>query len=189
MKITIDLDTFTPELRERLTSIVGENYHLSLSGKDKSERLESRLRKVISEPRPDTTDYDFCHGVEHYFEKDRVELKQFAVLGKSPKLQQVKPHLYDKILVAAESDDKTDWWILETKYVSPKAGKENKENGKLALARQHKGNEFEGQISYNETFKKYAKFILTTGPVDYKKENLGLEDDILSQILLFVKNH
>ena len=189
MKISIDTKNLTKEQCIALFSLIGEDYTLNLSGKEKSERLEARLRKVLSETKPNTTDYDFCQGPNYFFENDKVELKQFYVSGTQPKLQQVKPHLYDKILVAAEYDDKTEWWVIKTNKISAKAGKEHKEDGKLTLTRHHKGNELEGQISFKNLFKKSATFITVTSFVDYRDTNLGLSDEVLMSILETTKNH
>lgn len=189
MKITIDTDRLTEEQRLRLFEIIGEEFNLSLSGKEKSELLENRMRFSLGEPRPDTTDYDFCYGESYFFDNDKVELKQFDALGSSPKLQQVKPALYNKILVAAEFPETTEWWVITSDKISAVAGKEHKEEGKLTLQRQHKGNELEGQITFTQQFKDSATFIQSTGPVNYTLDNLGLTDDEIIEILTFVKNH
>lgn len=189
MKITIDTDRFSIEQVQEIFEIIGENYTMSLSGKEKSELLEARMRKVISEPRPTTTDYDFCFGEQFFFKNDKVELKQFDAMGSSPKLQQVKPALYNKILVAAEFPNHTEWWLLKSEKISSKAGKEHKEQGKLTLQRQHKGNELEGQITFNHQFKKQAVKILETGPVKYTQEDLNLTDKEIMDVLNFVNNH
>ena len=132
---------------------------------------------------------DLCHGDGYYFDSDKIELKQFDAEGSSPKLQQVKPALYNKILVAAEFPETTEWWIVKSDQISRRAGKEHKENGKLTLQRQHKGNEYEGQITFTEQFKKAATKVCETGPVDYTKEDLGLTNEEILQILEFTKNY
>lgn len=189
MKITINTEQFSEEQLNQLFRLLGPNYAPSLSGKEKSELLEARMRLCLGEPRPDTTDYDFCNGEGFFFDEDKVELKQFDALGSSPKLQQVKPALYNKILVAAEFPDFTDWWVIKSDKISSVAGKENKEEGKLTLQRQHKGNELEGQITFTEQFKKAATNILSTGPINYNSETLGLSDEHILEILTFVKNY
>ena len=189
MKITIDTEQFTEEQVRQLFNIIGENYNMSLSGKEKSELLEARIRFTLGEPRPETTDYDFRTGEEYFFTTDKVELKQFDALGSSPKLQQVKPALYNKILVAAEFPEFTEWWVIKTDKISQVAGKENKEDGKLTLQRQHKGNELEGQITFTQQFKSMATYLLSTGPIDYTQSNLGLTDEYILEILNHVKNH
>jgi len=189
MRIVIDTDRLSEEITKQIFTLIGKNFELSLSGKEKSELLEDRLRKTINEKRPKTTDYDFETGQDYFFTDDKVELKQFNALGSSPKLQQVKPHLYDKILVAAEFENKTEWWLLLTKNISSNAGKENKENGKLVLQRQHKGNLLEGQITFTKEFKKQSTLLTTTGPINYKETDLGLNDYELKNILILTKNH
>lgn len=189
MKITVNTEQFTEEQVRQLFTILGENYTMSLSGKEKSELLEARMRFVLGEPRPETTDYDFRTGEDYFFSTDRVELKQFDAMGSSPKLQQVKPALYNKILVAAEFPDFTEWWVINSNKISSVAGKENKEEGKLTLQRQHKGNELEGQITFTSQFKNQATHILNTGPINYTLSNLGLSDEHILEILTFVKNY
>jgi hypothetical protein len=188
-KITINLNNFDSETQDQIRRLIGENYLISLTGKEKSERTEARMRKVIGESRPNTTDYDFKFGEDNFFKTDRVELKQFDAEGTQPKLQQVKPDLYDKIIVIAEFENKTLWYLLHTSKISRIAGKENKEVGKLTLTRQHKGNEKEGQISYNKIFIKAAIFIKETSKIDYKKNDLGISDEDILEILEFTKNH
>jgi HKD family nuclease len=189
MKITIDTQKISPDKVKEIFRILGDNYTMSLSGKEKSELLEARVRITLGEPRPNTTDYDFCQGNGYFFEKDKIELKQFDALGSSPKLQQVKPALYNKILVAAEYPNNTEWWVISSNKISSVAGKENREEGKLTLQRQHKGNLLEGQVTFTKQFKNEATKITTTGPVNYTKKDLGLTDEEIFEILNFVKNH
>lgn len=189
MKIKIDTEILNQEQLQQLFEILGNNYTLSLSGKEKSELLEARMRKCIGEPRPDTTDYDFCTGENYFFKTDKLELKQFDALGTSPKLQQVKPALYNKILVCAEFPSKAEWWVIKSDKISAKAGKEFKENDKLTLQRQHKGNEHEGQITFTDQFKEKAQFICETGPVVYTLSDLGLTDEEILTILNYTKNY
>ena len=188
-KISINLDLFTEEKRNQILEIIGDNYSLSLTGKEKSELTEARMRRVIGEPKPDTTDYDFPSGEGFFFDTDKIELKQFDAEGKQPKLQQVKPELYNKIIVIAEFHDKALWYLLSTDKISKLAGKENKEPNKLPLNSQHKGNLKEGQISYNKPFKKAATFITETSKLDYRQDDLGITDEEILQILEFTKNH
>lgn len=188
-KIIIDLSEFSEQKIRQIEALIGEKYTLSLTGKEKSELTEKRMRKVINESRPKSTDYDFNVGSEYFFTKDRVELKQFYIKGTSPKIQQVKPELYDKIIVCAEDDDETIWYLLHTNKISKVAGKKNKESNKLTLCTQHKGNLKEGQISYNSQFKKEATYITTTKKLDYKKVDLGIADETILEILEFTKNH
>ena len=188
-KITINLEHFTEDQKKQILNLLGDNYTPTLTGKEKSEKTEARIRSVILENRPQTTDYDFQCGEKFFFTKDRVELKQFDALGTQPKLQQVKPSLYDKIIVIAEFEDKALWYLLHTNNISKLAGKQNKESGKLPLNSQHKGNSREGQISYNKTFLKMATFITESPKLDYKKESLGLTDEKILEILEFTKNH
>ena len=189
MKIQIDTNTLTEEQKVQLFQLLGNNFKMSLSGKEKSELLEARMRLTLHESRPETTDYDFRSGEGFFFNDDKVELKQFDALGSSPKLQQVKPALYNKILVAAEFPDYTDWWVITCDKISSVAGKENREEGKLTLQRQHKGNELEGQITFTDQFKNAATNILSTGPINYSSEDLGLSDEHIREILNFVKNY
>ena len=188
-KIAINLEHFTEERRNQILQLIGEDYTLSLSGKEKSEKTEARMREVIGESRPASTDYDFQTGEGYFFDTEKVELKQFDAEGKQPKLQQVKPELYDKIIVAAEFSDRTLWYVLSTDEISRLAGKRNKEVGKLALNSQHKGNAKEGQISYNKQFLRKALFITQTPKIDYKQNNLGLSDEEILEILTFTKYH
>lgn len=189
IKIILNLSDFSEDVITQIKKLIGDKYTLSLTGKEKSELTEKRMRKVINENRPKNTDYDFNCGEGYFFEKDRVELKQFYVKGSSPKIQQVKPELYDKIIVCAEDDDETTWYLLYTNKISKLAGKKNKEGNKLTLCSQHKGNLKEGQISYNSQFKKESIYITTTKKLDYKKEDLGLSDKTILEILEFTKNH
>lgn len=189
MKVVIDSENFTKEEFEMIFQIVGQKYALSLSGKERSEMLENRLRSVIGEKKPDTTDYDFCSGEGYFFGNKKVELKQFDALGSSPKLQQVKPSLYDTILVVAEYPSKSEWWVIKSDKISTKSGKENKEEDKLTLQRQHKDSEFEGQVSFKEPFKKSATKIYETSNIDYTQETLNLSDEEILNILTLTKNH
>jgi hypothetical protein len=188
-KITIDLEKFTQEKRNQILALLDDDYTLSLTGKEKSEKTEIRMRRVLQESRPDTTDYDFRSGQGYFFANEKVELKQFDAEGKQPKLQQVKPELYDKIIVIAEYQDKALWYLLHTDKISKLAGKNHKEPGKLALNSQHKGNAKEGQISFNKTFLKNAIYITQTSKIDYRKDDLGITDDKILEILEFTKNH
>ena len=189
MKIVIDTENFTKEQSEMLFQIIGKQYALSLSGKERSEMLENRLRSVIGETKPDTTDYDFCSGDDYFFGNLKIELKQFDALGSSPKLQQVKPTLYDNILVVAEYPNKSEWWVIKSDKISSKSGKENKEEDKLTLQRQHKDSEFEGQVSFTGPFKKSATKIYESTPIDYTEETLNLSDQDILTILTLTKNH
>jgi hypothetical protein len=189
MKIEFDTKDLSEHELYSVMSILGKRFKRALSGKEKSELTESRFRQFLKEDRPKTTDYDFCSGEGYFFESCRVELKQFDVLKKSPKLQQVKPYCYDLIIVGAEYKNKTEWWLLETNKISSSAGKEHQELGKLPLNRQHKGNQKEGQISYSDRFKKTAIKVCDTGPINYSENDLGLSDQEISKILHFTKNH
>jgi len=189
MKIVIDTKNFTDEEVKIINQIIGKKFELSLSGKERSEMLENRLRSVINEKKPDTTDYDFCSGKSYFFGDKKVELKQFDALGSSPKLQQVKPALYDTILVVAEYTSKSEWWVIKSDKISTRSGKENKEENKLTLQRQHKDSEFEGQVSFAEPFKKSATKIYETNNIDYTKETLNLSDKDILNILTLTKNH
>lgn len=189
MKIQINTNDFSQTEIDNILEIVGNRYTPSLSGKEKSEKLEKRLRYSINEDRPNTTNYDFCSGPKFFFTKHRIELKQFDAMGTAPKLQQVKPKLYDKILVCAEFPNRAEWWVLNTEDISPKAGKEHKQSGKLSLNRQHSGNEFEGQISFTKQFKEKATKICETNFLNYKREDLGITNEEILKILNFVKNH
>lgn len=187
--IVVHLHELDEEKKTMVLQLVGENFSLFLTGKEKSEFTERRIRQVLRETRPDTTDYDFRTGDGFYFSQDRVELKQFDANGKQPKIQQVKPELYDKIVVVAEFQDKALWYLLHTDKISKLAGKKNKEDGKLALNSQHKGNTKEGQISYNKSFIKTAIYITETSKIDYRQDNLGISDEQILEILEFTKNH
>lgn len=189
MKIIVNLDQQTQEKKNLILNILGDDYTLSLTGKEKSEKTEARMRAVIGEPRPKTTDYDFPYGEGHFFTNDKVELKQFDAHGSQPKIQQVKPKLYDKIIVLAEFQDKALWYLLTTDKISKAAGRKNKEDGKLSLNSQHKGNPNEGQISYNKTFMNTATYITDSPKVDYKRDDLGISDEKIMEILEFTKKH
>jgi hypothetical protein len=188
-KIVIDKKNFSKDVWNKLIGLIEDKYVSFQTGKSKSDLLEQRMRSAINESKPETTDYDFPHGEKHFFVNDKVELKQFDTTGSSPKLQQVKPRLYNKILVAAEFPEKTEWWVITTDKISSVAGKENKELGKLTLQKQHKGNELEGQITFTQQFKKMATKISETGPLNYSKKNLGVSDEEILQILEKVKKH
>ena len=60
---------------------------------------------------------------------------------------------------------------------------------KLGIYKHYKGNEYEGQITFTEQFKKAATQICVTGPVDYTKDDLGLKDKEILEILTYVKNY
>jgi hypothetical protein len=188
-KITINLENFTKNDQTKILQLLSDNYTLSLTGKEKSEKTEKRMRDSINEGRPSTTDYDFQSGSNRFFGQQKIELKQFDGEGKQPKIQQVKPELYDKIIVIAEYSDKALWYLLHTSKISKFAGKGNKEKDKMALNVQHKGNLKEGQISYSKTFKKNAIFITETHNLDYRKNNLGITDEKIIEILEFTKKH
>ena len=49
MKIELNQKDYSPKEWSQIMSLVGLNYKLSLSGKERSEITESRLRSVINE--------------------------------------------------------------------------------------------------------------------------------------------
>ena len=65
--IIVQLDKLSDEKRNKILEILGDDYSLNLSGKDKSEMLEARLRRVINETKPNTTNYDFWYGQNFFF--------------------------------------------------------------------------------------------------------------------------
>ena len=187
-KIVLESKNFTEEVWNNIINLIGGEFVSFQTGKSKSEKLEARMRKSINEPRPKTTDYDFCNGEGYFFVEEKVELKQFTSKNGGGSAQQVKPALYDVMIVVAEFTTKAEWWVIKTEKISKFSGKNNKEKNKLTLQKQHKGNLEEGQISFNKEFKKNAKHILTSGPIIYDQENLGLSDETVMEILNAAKN-
>ena len=209
-RILITLDTNKlnipdKELFEQLLARNPDSFTRSTAGKIGSVLLEKRLRLVISEPAPSTPNYDFCSGKGYFFDKTKVELKQAS--GNTTLFFQVKPSLYDKVLMVKEEKLASYWFIIKTSDISSKVGKENKEEGKILLSKQHEGNMTEGQLGMdintinfikgkNSELKKSGKdrfsdkvtFIGKYNPILYDKSDLNLPDSDVMEILSFVKS-
>lgn len=179
---------------------------LSRAGGETSARTEERFRAVLGESRPSTNDYDFASGENTFFGNIKVELKQCS--GNNYKFQQVKPHLYDKVLMVREDLDRSTWFVISTSLISSYVKVEGKEPGKMLLSGQHKGNLNEGMLLMDNStvnftkgktseivkngkdmFSDLATLIGVYPPIDYSKDDLGLTDQEIFGILEFVKNH
>jgi hypothetical protein len=208
--MNIDFSRLSKKEQEAIIEIVVKNNALKIGGASKAKITEDRFRSVIGESRPSTTNYDFASGEGTFFNTDRVELKQFT--GQNNwKAQQVKPLLYDKVLMCREEKDASFWFVVKTELISSKVStlqNRYKEPGKLRLNGQHKGNLHEGMIGMDKNTKAFIKgkclqiipsnkdewsdlvtFIGKFPPLNYSKEDLGLDDSEVLSILTFVKNH
>jgi len=209
-KVLLTLDTAKLNIPYKLLldQILARNpdcYTRSTAGKVGSVLLENRLREVISEPAPSTPNYDFCYGKGRFFSNCKVELKQAS--GNTSLFFQVKPALYDKILMVKEEKLASYWFVMKTSDISSKVGRKNKEKGKLLLSKQHEGNPTEGQIGMDIATRKFmsgesdtilkkgkdqfsdiATFIGKFNPILYDKKDLNIEDADLLSILSFVKS-
>jgi hypothetical protein len=206
MKITIDLKTLSSEDKREFFKL---KIPFTLGGAQKAKLTEERLRKTLNEGRPPTTDYDFNSGPGTFFGEQRVELKQLTL--SNDKAQQVKPLLYDKILICLETKESSFWFVVNTSEISPKVStKDNryKEKGKLRLNGQHKGNLHEGMIQMDKNTKNFilgktnnitpanndewsdlVTFIGKYPPLNYLKDDLGLTDQDILSILVFVRDY
>lgn len=206
--ITIDTEKLNNPDKDLFDQILARNpdcYTRSTAGKVGSVLLENRLRDAISEPSPSTPNYDFCYGKGFFFDKCKVELKQAS--GNTSLFFQVKPALYDKIIMVKEEKLASFWFVINTSDISSKVGKLNKEKGKILLSKQHEGNLEEGQLgldvatrnfikgktkeiikSGKDLFSDKATFIGKYNPILYDKKNLNLEDSDIIDILSFVKS-
>jgi len=175
-KIYLNLDKLPNDQRVRLMNEYRGAIELNISGKERSELTESRIRNVMQLSKPSSSDHDFL------FQGTKLELKQAEASGKQPKFQQIKPSCYSHIICMLNHRDKSEWYLLETDKISKKSGASNVEVGKLPLNAQHRYNESEGQISPNAAFKKVAKFLGEYEPLLYYKEDLNLPDESIMNI-------
>jgi hypothetical protein len=175
-KIYLDLDKLPNDLRNRLIVDYPGAIELNISGKERSELTESRIRDVMQLARPTSSDHDFL------FSSTKMELKQAEAYMKGPKFQQIKPSCYSHIICMLNHRDKSEWYLLETNKISKRSGASNVEAGKLPLNTQHRYNTAEGQISPGAAFKKMALFLGQYEPLVYYKEDLNLPDESIRDI-------
>jgi hypothetical protein len=119
---------------------------------------------------------------------------------------QVKPKEYEYILYNYLHLDHTDWFLIKTKDISSKPGKENKEEGKMPLSRQHRGHETEGQVcldintkkfiknktvffkkSGKDKFSDFATYVGRTSPIKWDQKDLGQNENDKKQIASYVR--
>ena len=98
---------------------------------------------------------------------------------KGKKWQQVKPRCCDYFILFDVNGGEVDVYFIYPHQISSKSGKENKEDGKLMLQRQHRGNLHEGQVSKNDEFLKLATHM---GTYEFDISNLLSKDDVLTII-------
>lgn len=165
-------DNVKNELMDKYPNFIEE----PLSGKERSEKTEDRIREILGVEKPNTTEYDIP-----YFGK-RFELKQAEAYLKQPKFQQIKPSCYPYIICMLNHKDKSQWFLLKTSDISKKAGKHNVEEGKLPLNSQHRYNVTEGQINPNKAFYKKAINLGEYPPLLYYKDDLNLSENTIEEI-------
>jgi hypothetical protein len=175
-KIFLNLDKLPNEIRTRLVDEYPDAIELNISGKERSELTESRIRSAMQLSKPVSSDHDFL------FCGTKIELKQAEAYMKGPKFQQIKPSCYSHIICMLNYRDKSEWYLLETSKISKKAGASNVESGKLPLNAQHRYNTAEGQISPNKAFKKASHFLGQYRPLLYYREDLNLPDETIVDI-------
>lgn len=207
MNVQFDLNDLSPQQKE---VFFNWNLPIGVGGAQKAKLTEERFRGVLNEGRPPITDYDFNSGEGTFFGKDRVELKQWSG-DNNWKAQQVKPHLYDKILMCREEKEHSFWFVVKTSQISSQVStlkNRHHEPGKLKLNGQHKGNLNEGMVQMDKNTRNFIKGITDTiipsgkdewsdivtfigkyPPLDYFKPDLGLSDNEILSILTFVKNY
>jgi len=151
-------------------------YDVEMSGKERSELTEKRIRTIMSIDRPKTTEYDL------FFEQTRFELKQAEGYMSSPKFQQVKPSFYPYIICLLNYKDKSVWYLLETKNISKKSGAANVEKGKLPLQKQHAKSIDEGQITLTKRFYDFAIELGEYEPIIYHKDDLNLSEKSVKKV-------
>ena len=166
-----DLTTKTfQELRESYPKQVYISFG---SIKEISEKYEQRLRDNNFFNDPKSTEFD---GVDMF--DNRVEFK-YCTVKKGKKWQQVKPRCCDYFLLFDVNGGDVDAYFLYPHQISSKSCKENKEDGKLMLQRQHRGNLHEGQVSKNDEFLKLATHM---GTYEFDVSNLLSKNDVLTVI-------
>ena len=190
----------------KMASFLQEMYgSQSVEGGEKAKLTEDRFRGLTNSPRPSTPNYDLNVSPK------TVDLKQWfweSEEDNNCKAQQVKPHLYDCILMCNETSENSYWFVVNTDKISSKVGKDNKEDGKLLLSKQHEGNMTEGQLLMDvhiknfitgktseiikknkDKFSDLVTFIGKFPPLNYNRKDLGLDDSEVLSILTFVRNH
>jgi hypothetical protein len=177
----LNLELLPNDVRNKLMSEYPQFVELNISGKERSELTESRIRMGLNISKPNTSEYDFL-----YF-NTKLELKQAEAYLKQPKFQQIKPSCYPYIICMLNHKTKSEWYLLETNKISKKAGKKNVESGKLPLNAQHRYNLTEGQINPNKAFKQMATFLGEYEPLFYYKSDLNLSDESILDIFNKIK--
>jgi len=170
MKRVLNLELLTEKQRNQLLKNYSFAYDVEMSGKERSELTEKRIRTIMNIERPKTTEYDL------FFKNNRFELKQAEGYMKSPKFQQVKPSFYPYIICLLNYKDKSVWYLLKTKNISKKCGSKNVEKGKLPLQKQHAKSTDEGQITLTKRFYDFAIPLGEYEPIIYFKDDLNLTD-------------
>lgn len=183
MALVLNLDFLSEDARNDILEKYPNFIEEPLTGKERSEKTEDRIREILGVEKPKTTEYDIP-----YFGK-RFELKQAEAYLKQPKFQQIKPNCYPYIICLLNHKDKSEWFLLKTSDISKKAGRENVEEGKLPLNSQHRYNITEGQIRPNKAFKQKAYDLGTYPPLLYYKKDLNLSSDNLIEIFNKIKKN
>jgi len=176
MKRVLNLELLSENQIKQLLKTYEFAYDVEMSGKERSELTEKRIRSIMNIERPKTTEYDLL------FKNVRFELKQAEGYMSSPKFQQVKPSFYPYIICLLNYKDKTLWYLLETKNISKKCGSKNAEKGKLPLQKQHAKSTDEGQITLTKRFYHFAIPIGEYEPIIYHKDDLNLSEKSVKSI-------
>jgi hypothetical protein len=134
-----------------------EEYGFTLNGTQESLYFEKKLQetKIFTKPETSSSDLKDMRG-----EYSDVKVGKPGK-HKGFKFQQIKPSYYDYVICTCilPKENKSRWYYLNTKCISSKLGKENKEEGKLTWQRQHRGHLEEGQITATKEFYEYAILI------------------------------
>jgi len=180
-KIYLNPNFLPPKIKEELFNLYPESFELNISGKERSLLTEKRIRKVLNIDTPKTTEYDFfCFNT-------RLELKQAEAYLENPKFQQVKPASYPYIICMLNHKTKSEWYLLDSSKISKKAGKKNKETGKICLNKQHRSHDIEGQINVNPV-KENGVFLGEYEPLFYYKDDLNLSSSSILEIFNKIEN-
>ncbi len=175
MKYIIDLDEIpkkdlASKTFDQLKNDYPEHVQMYLGPiKEISDRYEQRLRDNNFFAEPKSTEFDALDRFDN-----RVEFKYTTGITQK-KWQQVKPRCRDYFLFFEIENGKVDTYFLYPSQISSVAGKENKEEGKLMLQRQHRGNIHEGQVSKTGEFLNIATHM---GTYDFDPSNLLSKENV-----------
>ena len=136
---------------------IQEEYGFTLNGTQESLYFEKKLQETKIFTKPETTSSDLKDMRNEYSDVKVAKPGKKGIF----KFQQIKPTYYTYIICTCilPKENKSKWYYLNTKSISSKLGKENKEEGKITWQRQHRGHLEEGQITATKEFYKHAVFI------------------------------